>query len=114
MSRRIQQINRLIRKEISQDLLKEVEFPKNILVTVTRVKTTSDLRESKVYVSVMPEERSQFTFDILNQKIYKLQQMLNHRLRMKPVPKIKFIKEEETKRAGRVEELLKEIEDIKK
>lgn len=109
MTRRIQKINQLIKKEISQLLFKEVEFPRDTLVTVTRVVTSPDFLESKVYVSVMPEERFKKILEILNQKIYELQQKINKRLKMRPVPRIKFKEEKATSQAAKIEELLERI-----
>ena len=114
MSKRIQQVNQLIKKEISQIILREIEFPKDILVTVTRVETVSNLIESKVYVSVMPEEKTSKVFQILNRQVYELQQKLNQRLQMRPIPRIKFIEEKETKEAGKIEEILEKIKNKQK
>ena len=114
MSKRIQQVNQLIKKEISQIILREIEFPKDILVTVTRVETASNLIESKVYVSVMPEEKTSKVFQILNRQVYELQQKLNQRLQMRPIPRIKFIEEKETKEAGKIEEILERLKKKQK
>ena len=109
MSKRTQRVNQLIKKELSQIILKEIEFPADVLVTVTRVETTSNLIESKVYVSVMPEEKTSKVFQILNRQVYELQQKLNQRLQMRPIPRIKFIEEKETKEAGKIEEILEKL-----
>ncbi len=39
MSKRIPQVNQLIKKELSQIILREIEFPVGVLVTLTRVET---------------------------------------------------------------------------
>ena len=109
MSKRIQRVNQLIKKEISQLLLREVEFPADTLVTVTRVETSADLKESNIWVSVIPEERQKRIPEILNKKIYILQQKLNKRLKMRPIPRIKFLEEKKTREAGRIEEILEEL-----
>ncbi len=111
MSQRIQKVNNLIKRELSQILLKGVDFPKDVLVTLTRVETSKDLNQAKIYVSVIPEEETAEVFETLNRRIYGLQQRLNKRLKMRPIPKIRFEKEERTSRAARIEELLEEIKD---
>ncbi len=110
---RIQRVNQLIKKEISQIILREFDFPKNILVTVTRVDASRNLIHAKIYISVMPENETQQISEVLNQKIYDVQQRLNKRLKMRPIPKINFVVEKETAQAGKIEELLEEIK-IKK
>jgi len=111
LSNRIQRVNSLIKNEISKILLKGVDFPRDVLITVTRVETLVNLEQAKVYVSVMPEEQAKRVFKILNRKVYELQQMLNKRLKMRSVPRIKFEKEEKTREAARVEELLEKIKN---
>lgn len=106
MSNRILRINQLIRRELSQLLLREVDFPKNILVTVTRVETSIGLNEAKIYISVIPGNRITWVLHILEKRVYGLQQRLNKRLRMRPTPKISFLGEKETGQAGRIEEIL--------
>ena len=125
MSKRIQRVNQLIKKELSQVLLREVDWeeggvfpqkpsPKDILVTITRVDTSPNLRESKVFISTVPENKSRRILEILNRKIYELQQKINRRLKMRPVPRIKFSKERETAEAGRIEEILEELKKEEK
>ncbi len=114
MSKRIQQVNQLIKKEISQILLKEIEFPAEVLVTVTRVESSSNLIQTKVYVSAMPAEKTLKVLQILNRQIYDIQQILNKRLKMRPIPRIKFLEEKETAEAGRIEEILEELKKGRK
>ena len=109
MSKRIQRVNELIKRELSQILLRDVEFPRDILVTVTRVETSPDLRESRVYVSTMPAIKSREILKVLNQLIYGIQQEINKRLKMRPIPKIIFIREEKVKEAARIEEILEKL-----
>jgi len=106
---RIQRVNELIKEEVSQLLLKEVDFPEKILATVTRVETSVDLKQAKVYISVIPEEEISKVIKILNNKIYDIQQKLNKRLTMRIVPRIKFVEEKKTAEAARIEELLEKI-----
>ena len=109
MSKRIQRLNQLIKKEVAQLILREVEFPKDVLVTVTRAEVTPDLRESKVYVSIMPEKEESQILDFLNRRIFLLQKKIDKRLKMRPVPKISFLEEKSTAEAGRIEEILEKL-----
>ena len=114
MSKRIQRVNQLIKKELSQLLLREVEFPTDTLVTVTRVETSPDLKECHVWVSAVPEKRQKRILEILYKNIYFLQQKLNKRLKMRPLPRIKFLEERKTREAGQVEEILEELKKEEK
>lgn len=106
---RIQRVNQLIKKEVSQIILREVNFPKDILVTVTRAETSRNLNQVKLYVSVMPKDKVSNVLEVLDKLIYYLQQRLNKRLKMRPIPRIKFLEEKKTAEAGRIEELLEQI-----
>lgn len=114
MTDRIPKINQLIKKELGQIILRELEVPKDILVTITRVETTPNLNESKIYISVLPESFQNQTLSMLKEKVWELQQFLNKRLRMRPIPKIMFFGEKETIKAGRVEEILEKLKKGKK
>lgn len=113
MSKRIQRINELLKRELGQILLREVEFPQGVLATITQVETSSDLREAKISISVMPEIKREKVLQILNRQIYNLQQKINKKLRMRPVPRIKFQEEKEVKQAARIEELLEKAGEEK-
>jgi len=110
---RVEKVNSLIKKELGKIILKEIDLPPEILLTITRVEASSNLFQAKVFVSVMPEEKTEEILKILNQNIFSLQQKLNKKLKMRPVPKISFVKEKRTAEAGRVEELLRKIKKEK-
>ncbi len=109
MRERIKKVNQVVRKELFQIIIREVEFPVNVYVTLTRVETSVNLRQARIYVSVMPENRTREVLNILKSQIYGLQQKLNKRLFMRPVPKIFFVEEKETAKAGKVEEILEKL-----
>jgi len=106
VSKRLQRVNELIKEQISRIILREIEFFPNILVTVTRVETSSDFRDTNVFISVLPEKNRSKTVDFLNRKIGLLQREINKSLRMKPLPRLNFLEERETAEAGKIEEIL--------
>ncbi len=105
MSNRIQKVNSLLEKEISKIILRDFYFS-GLLVTLTRVDSFANLIEAKVYISVFPDKDIDKIVDTLNRGAYSVQQKINKLLKMRPVPKIKFVKDKELTKAGRVEELL--------
>lgn len=106
MTDRVPQVNNLIREELSKIIFREVEFPLGVLATLTRVDTSSNLIESRVYISIMPGSKEEEVLNLLNKQIYFIQQILNKRLKMRPIPKIIFMVEKETVKAEKVEKLL--------
>lgn len=110
MSKRIERVDALIEKELGQIILREVEFPVGSLVTITRVKCSADLANARVYVSVLPQNLADRVLYILDKLVFVLQKFLDKRLRIRPIPKIRFVKEEQTEEAAKIEGLLKKIE----
>ncbi len=105
MSQRIQRVNELIKQEISKILLKEVDFAA-LLVTITNVDTSPDLKNCKVKISVIPTDKSDLALKIIQRNIYNLQQELNKKITLKFVPKLKFEIDQIENKAQRIEELL--------
>ena len=110
----------MLEHEIGKILLHDFAFSPDVLVTLTRVDTTANLIDAKVYISVYftlpkptggggPEQKADEIIKMLNRNIFDIQQKINRTLRMRPIPKIKFVKETEISRAGRVEELLSQL-----
>ena len=59
MSRRIERVNMLVRQEISQIMAVEMNDPRlSTLISITEVRTSSDLRNAKVYFSVLGDENT--------------------------------------------------------
>lgn len=114
MSKRINRVNQLIKQTLSKLLLKELDFEKDVFITLTRVETASDLSKTSVFISVIPEEKIKLVLRFLDRNIYHLQQKMNKKLVMKRVPKIIFKQETKTAEADRVEKLLDKLKKHEK
>lgn len=109
MAYRIPKVNELIKREVSQIILREIEFPKDALVTVTRVETSSDLSDGNIYISVLPENKMDKVLEGLKKQMYFIQKKFNNTVKMRPLPRLKFLAEKETREADEVEKLLEKI-----
>ena len=114
MRKRIERINQLIKKELSKLIFREIDLPKDVLVTLTRVETTKDLRESKVFVSSWPREKNKEVLEALKRNIYFLQKELDRKFEIKRVPKIAFFDEKKLAKVERIEEILENLKKDKK
>ena len=110
MSDRTKQVNKLIKRELGKIILEEIEFLRDNLTTITRVKTVPNLSEAFVYISVIGSKKEQI-LNILQKNIYSLQKKLDKRLHMRPVPKIIFKEERQTEEAEKIERLLEKIKE---
>ena len=111
MSKKINQINELLKRMIGEIILKDFDMPENSLITVTRVETDSNLIKSKVFLNIIPQEKEKEIIASLRKYVYHIQQGVNKQLKIRPVPKIVFVAEEDIDKAIRVEELLTKIKE---
>ncbi|MEA3293103.1 MAG: 30S ribosome-binding factor RbfA [Patescibacteria group bacterium] len=110
MSKRTEKVSELMKRQLSEIIFREIDFPRNVLVTLTRVKVSDDLSSANIYMGTLPEKESQKILKILNFKIYSIQKEIDKRLRMRPIPKIRFLEEKETKKAAIIEQVLEKIQ----
>lgn len=89
-SRRIEKINALLTQEIASLFQTEIDFPPETIATIMRVDTSSDLHYADVLISIMPSSKRGTVFNLIKKKIYKIQKTVNQRLKMRPVPKLRF------------------------
>ena len=104
--RRVEKLSNLIREELARFLEREIEFPEGALVTVTRVAISPDAHYAAAMISVLPENKAHAALEIVSKNIYHIQQAVNRRMRVRPVPKITFRIDEEEERRERVEQSL--------
>lgn len=91
MSKRIDKINKHLQRIIGEILLKEADLPEGVLVTISSVATTADLRLSKVLLTVLPSHKAKEVLDMLTPQMYDIQGSLNRSLEFRPLPRIRFI-----------------------
>jgi ribosome-binding factor A len=106
MSRRLLQINDLIREHLGGLLLREVSFKTGILVTITKVDTTQDLRHARISISTFPEQESDYALKTLAHERGRLQKSLHGMLHMKPLPIISFRSDSTEQNADVIERIL--------
>lgn len=109
-------VNSLLEHELSKIILRDFAFSSDALVTLTRVDVTANLIEAKAYVSVFfarkmlgegeSEAKADRIVKMFNNNIFDIQQKINKTLKMRPVPKIIFVKETEISKAAKIEEIL--------
>jgi len=108
MRERISRINKLIKGKIAEILQKEILI-KNVLITVQGVDTSKDLKYTKIKVSVMPFGQSEKALKVLEKQAPILQKELNKVIKIKFVPKIKFLIDKTGESIDRVEKILKSL-----
>jgi ribosome-binding factor A len=111
MPDRMRRVNEAVREVVSVRIAEGLRDPRIGFVTVTSVDTSPDLRQARVYVSVLgnPEER-EATMAGLESAHGVLQQSVARELRLKHTPTLQFVFDESIERGMRISELLDDDE----
>lgn len=109
-STRIAQINQFILRGLGSLLTKEVEFPKECLVTIRRVETSRDLRHASVFLSILPLHFQSEVLRILGRAKRNLQENLGTKLQTKFIPHLRWIVDPSEDHADRLSRILDGLE----
>ena len=95
MSERMRRVNESVRQVLAE-AVGELKDPRIGLVTITGVRTTPDLRQARVFVSVLAAHGV-------------LQSRLARQLRMKRTPQLTFEYDQSVERGVRMSQLIDEL-----
>jgi ribosome-binding factor A len=105
---RAEKLSAAVQRDINEILLREFSFKPGIFITISRVDTSVDLRYTYLFLSIFPEKETQYVLKSLEREIYKIQGLLNKKLKMRPLPKIVFKLDTSEIEAEKIEKLLRE------
>lgn len=108
---RAKRFNELIKIELGRIIFDFLDVKSGVLVTITRVITAPNLFSTVVFISVYPDSEADEMLYKLNRLIYQIQQLLNKKMKVRPVPKIIFKRDKNPEEASKVEKLLTEIKE---
>jgi len=109
MTDRMRRVNEAVR-EVVAEALSELKDPRIGLVTVTGVSISRDLREGKVYVAVLGNERKQQqTLAGLDSAHSYLQARVARELRLRRTPQLSFEYDPSVERGIRMTQLIDEV-----
>jgi len=117
MSRRAERVAHLIREEISDVLRREIDDPRlktGVLISVTDVEMSPDLRHARVFVSVLGNEQE--VADVLaalNGAEGFVRRALGPRLDLRYLPEIRFYADDSLQRGARIDSILQAIRQEK-
>jgi ribosome-binding factor A len=100
----------LIKREIAFIIQRELKDPGIGFVTITGVELSSDLKQARVYYSVLGDEDSKIrSASALKRAAGFIQNEIGARLRLKYTPGIHFCFDKSVERGARIEELIQRI-----
>ena len=109
-SKRIDGINQEIQKELSA-LLRTVKDPRvqDVMISITRVETTPDLRFTKVYVSFLQEDKVADAMKGLKSAAGYLRRQIAANLQLRHAPEIQWALDDSITYGARMLELINSL-----
>jgi len=109
-SRRVLKAAEAVREVVSWAILTELRDPRVRDVTVTRVEMSGDLRQAKVYVSIMGvQTKQELSLRGLQSASGFLQSKLSDRIDTRYTPRIEFVLDQGVKHSIEISRILKEV-----
>ncbi|MBR5912998.1 MAG: 30S ribosome-binding factor RbfA [Selenomonadaceae bacterium] len=88
---RVEKLQELIKQEVGKMLLTDIKDSRIGFVTVTGVEMTGDLREAKIFVSIMGnDEQIKTSWEGLQSALGFIRREIGHRIKIKFTPEISF------------------------
>lgn len=110
MTRRIEQIEATLRRELGMALERGLADPRiKGLVSVTQVHLTEDQHTAVVSVSVLPQEHGRQTVRALGHAAAHLRALVGKRIEMRQIPRLEFKLDESLKKQSQVLAALNEV-----
>jgi ribosome-binding factor A len=111
MPHRIEKIDNLMQEILAQTIAKDFCVSREVIISLTRVVASGNLQEAKVYISVLPDRERENIVSALNKKVIFFQNILNKKMRTRPVPRIIFVSDTKPEEAQKVEQILEQIKE---
>ena len=110
-SHRMTRVNEEVKMELSAIIQREVKDPRiDSLVSVVAVDTTGDLKECKVYISVLgDEEKRAQTMEGLKSSAGFIRRELAHRLNLRNTPNLHFMLDTSIERGVEMSRLIRDV-----
>jgi ribosome-binding factor A len=108
---KIERLNHAFQEQISIILMREIKDENIKFVTITGVETTSDLSFSKVYYTVLNEDKKQETEEALKKAAPFIRTKLAERVDIRHTPELKFIFDTSISYGNHIEKIIEKIHE---
>ena len=110
MSNRTVRVNELVQREIS-DILRQRYQSEAVAITITEVRVSPDLRDARVFVSVVgDEDTTEQKLRWLRSKAGAIREEVGRRIVLKYLPKFEYVLDQSAIRGARILQVLDEID----
>lgn len=110
---KIERLNHAFQEQISIIIMREVKNEAIKLATITGVDTTSDLSYSKVYYTVLEDDKRKEVAESLEKAAPFIRSKLAERVDVRHTPELKFIFDSSIDYGNHIEKIINEIHENK-
>ena len=109
MTRRSEQLAEVIHHEFNNFLVREVELPLDILVTVTAARVTPDLKHAYLSLSILPINKAGSVLKLFTKILPSGRRYLSSRLKIRQCPMLHCLLDDASLKDRKVERALSEL-----
>lgn len=107
---RVDRLSDLIRREVSEIILRQVKDPRINLVTVTYAEVAKDLRSAKIFISTLREGKDLAeTLRGLEKAAGFIQKKLAERVHLRYIPKLVFLFDPSLEQGARMQQIFRNL-----
>ena len=109
-STRQNKVARLLQKDIGEILQRSrIDLPSGVMITVTKVRVTPDLKIARVYLSLFPTNKPDEIMHEINTQNKQIRYLLGKRIRhqLKEVPELEFFIDDSLDYIDKLDNILK-------
>lgn len=113
MKVKLERVNSELQRQISKIISTDIKDPRvqNGIISVTKVKTTPDLKYAKVYLSVYADsdEKKKEAFDTVVRSRGFIRNMLKDAVQMRLIPELNFVIDDSCEYGLKIDKILSEM-----
>lgn len=102
---RNERVSELIRKELGELIIRELEFD-GAIMTIVGVEVTKKIDYARIHISVIPSDKATDVLHVLNSAKHRLQGDLLRKINIRPMPELSFIIDHGTEKAAEIEKIM--------
>jgi ribosome-binding factor A len=112
MKHRLERVNEVLKRELSEIVSRDINFAAQVLVTIPAVTVSPDLRQCHVFVSVIGQETQKArVLEQLEEHRTTMQRELSKRVILKYTPHLYFKLDDSIERGSRVLKIIQDLDE---
>ena len=110
--KRADRVGDQVRAELADIILRKMRDPRVGFVTITKVELSDDLKNAKVFVSVLGDQKQKKdSLKGLRSAVHFIRGELGRRLKLRYMPELVFVLDESIEKGARMLDILRKLEE---